>query len=99
MVLALLSSPLWGQASLLFKDCRIVDGTGSPEFQGDVLVAGDAIVAVGESLEEDATRIVECRGRVLAPGFIDLHNHSVEGLLQEPTAKSLVSQGITTILL
>lgn len=99
LVLALLSSPLWGQASLLFRDCRIVDGVGNPEFRGDALVVGDSIDAVGERLEAEAERIIECGGRVLAPGFIDLHNHSVEGLLQEPSAEALVSQGITTILL
>jgi N-acyl-D-amino-acid deacylase len=78
---------------------EIADGTGSPLRRGDVRVVGDTIVAVGSVTPEPPDRVVDATGLVLAPGFIDAHNHSTEGLSTDPDATTQISQGITTVLL
>ncbi|MEI7703104.1 MAG: hypothetical protein WCK73_00755 [Deltaproteobacteria bacterium] len=68
---------------LLIRDARIVTGDGvTPPQAGDVLVDGDVIVHMGSVPPSDAAsadRVVEARGRVLAPGFVDTHNHGALG--------------------
>ena len=78
----------------------VVDGTGAAPFVTTaVLIRGGRIDAVGpRSIPRGAT-IVDGTGLVLAPGFIDIHNHSGSGLERDPAATSQVSQGITTIVL
>lgn len=84
---------------LLFVGATIVDGTGAPSFEGDVLVRDGRIEAVGEpgSIRTDAPRR-DARGLVLAPGFIDIHNHSTQGIFRDPLATSQIAQGITTLV-
>src|SRR5207253_3008756 len=60
---------------LLLKNGRIVDGTGSPWFHGDVAVRGDTIALIAPHIDDKATRIVDVAGNVIAPGFIDIHTH------------------------
>ena len=83
---------------ILFKNATIIDGTGRPSFRGDVRIKNGEIVKVGAIKPSKDDEIVDASGLVLAPGFIDIHNHSESGLLKEGTAANQVSQGITTIL-
>jgi N-acyl-D-amino-acid deacylase len=83
---------------LLFKNARIVDGTGNPAFYGDVGVEKDRISAVGKLSEQDAHRTLDLAGLALSPGFIDLHTHSDFTLPLFPRAASMVRQGVTTQL-
>ena len=83
---------------VLFKNATIVDGTGRPSFRGDVRIKDGKIVKIGEIKPSKDDEIVDASGLVLAPGFIDIHNHSESGLLKEGIAANQVSQGITTIL-
>ena len=78
----------------------VVDGSGAAPFLTTaVLIRGDRIDAVGpRSIPRDAT-IVDGHGLTLAPGFIDMHNHSGGGLEKDPAATTQVSQGITTVAL
>ena len=68
---------------VLVRDARIVTGDGvTPPTAGDVLVDGDVIVSMGSvprSEAASADRVVEAKGRVLAPGFVDTHNHGALG--------------------
>jgi N-acyl-D-amino-acid deacylase len=87
---------------LLIRGGRIVDGTGNPWFNGDVAVAGDTIVAIGPALEPGAARVIEARGQIVAPGFIDVHSHSEErqdkqDIIGNPGAENNVRQGVTTV--
>ena len=62
---------------ILFSGCRIFDGTGSPCYDGDLLVDGDRIAAVGAVSDgADADVTVDARGLAVAPGFIDAHSHN-----------------------
>jgi dihydroorotase/N-acyl-D-amino-acid deacylase len=75
---------------------KIVDGTGNPWFYGDVAIRGDRIVAVGRVDREGARRVVDAKGLVVAPGFIDMLGQSETVLLIDPRAQSKISQGVTT---
>jgi N-acyl-D-amino-acid deacylase len=79
----------------------LIDGSGRAALQDSVLVVtGDAITAVGRrgSVKIPShARVIDAKGLVLAPGFIDTHNHSDRGLTDDPSATTQVSQGITTI--
>ncbi len=87
-----------GEYDLLIKGGRVVDGTGAPWVRADVAVRGDAIVAVGPRIEAPARRTVDAAGRVVAPGFIDIHTHARRGIFEVPTADNYVRQGVTTLV-
>jgi N-acyl-D-amino-acid deacylase len=85
---------------LLIRGGTLVDGTGEPRRQADVLVDGDRVAAVGD-LEHDggAQRPIDARGLVVAPGFVDVHTHADLPLLAFPDADSAVRQGVTTAVI
>ncbi len=82
---------------LVIRGGRIVDGTGSPWFRGDVAIKGDTIVAVAARIEGKGTREVDAAGLIVSPGFIDIHTHARRGIFTNPTADNYVRQGVTTI--
>lgn len=79
---------------LLLKDALIVDGLNTPRSHGDLLIQDERIVAVGSLVAPCEATVVDLAGRVLAPGFIDLHSHSDAKLLDGNPVKTL--QGVTT---
>ena len=82
----------------VFKNASIIDGSGKAAYTADVRVKGNKIVKIGRIKPDKNEAVIDASGLVLAPGFIDIHNHSESGLLSEGTAENQVSQGITTIL-
>jgi N-acyl-D-amino-acid deacylase len=79
---------------------KIVDGTGNPWFEGDVAIRGDRIAAMGHlGADVLARRVIDARGLVVAPGFIDMHSHSDLLLLQDGDAQSKIRDGVTTEIL
>ena len=94
------ASLMWLQAQepafdLIIRGGHIVDGTGNPWFAGDVGVRGDRIAAVGNLAGAKAGREIDARGLVVAPGFIDMHTHSDQPLLDDGNAESKVREGVT----
>ena len=83
---------------LVLKNGRIVDGSGSPWYRGDLAIRGDAIVKIAASITESAGRVIDVEGQVIAPGFIDIHTHARSGIFQVPTAENYVRQGVTTLI-
>ena len=90
-----------GAATVLFTNATIIDGSGAPGYVGDLLIEAGRIAAVGAPGSIDAPPRAERRdlsGLVLAPGFIDIHNHSTTRLFDSPLATTQLAQGITTLV-
>ena len=83
---------------LLIRDADVVDGTGAPRRRADVAVADGRIVAIGDLKGEAAKETVDAEGRVLAPGFIDIHTHYDAQITWDPTATPSTSLGVTTVV-
>src|ERR1700712_5342654 len=88
----------------LIKGARLIDGTGAPAVLCDVAVKGGKIVAIGTigssgALDQwTAENVVEAEGRVLAPGFIDVHTHDDTHVIRSPQMLPKISQGVTTVI-
>lgn len=86
------------QYDVLIRNGQVVDGAGNPWRRADVAIRGDTIAAVGPLAGATATRVIDAAGRIVAPGFIDIHTHSRRGILDVPTAENYVRQGVTTLI-
>ena len=84
---------------ILIKGGQVVDGTGNPWIRADVGIRGDRITAVGALNDAKATQIINARGLIVAPGFIDIHSHSDFLLFKDGNAESKIRQGVTTEIL
>jgi dihydroorotase/N-acyl-D-amino-acid deacylase len=84
---------------LLVINGHILDGSGSPWFEGSVAVKEGKIAAVGRLPNATARRVIDARELIVAPGFIDLHSHSDYTLLVDGKGESKIRQGVTTEIL
>jgi N-acyl-D-amino-acid deacylase len=79
----------------------VIDGSGAPAFRADVAIAGDRIAEVGDLARLEARTVLDVRGSVVAPGFIDLHSHSdwlLPGVDVGPLVEPFVRQGMTSLV-
>src|SRR3712207_4086592 len=67
---------------VLIRNARVMDGTGNPWRGLDVGIRGDRIAAVGHLTDATATRTIDAAGKLLTPGFVDVHSHAGEGLVR-----------------
>ncbi len=81
---------------ILIKNGRVIDGTGAPGFEADVAIEDGKITAVGRLDDAEARRVIDASGHVVSPGFVDMHSHADFTLPANPTANSMIQQGITT---
>jgi len=86
------------RADLVIRNALLVDGSGGPAYAGGLAVADGRILALGELPELVAEQEVDAGGRVLCPGFIDVHTHDDSLLLAEPAMTAKVSQGVTSVV-
>ena len=80
---------------LIVRGGTIYDGSGLPGYVGDVAIRGDRIAYVGPRAPGPAARVIDARGRAVAPGFINLLSWSNEALLHDGLGQSALRQGVT----
>ena len=81
----------------LFKNGLIINGLGNPGFYGSVLVKENKISIIRNSIDEvESDQVIDCSGKIISPGFIDLHSHTALTIFGEPEHKPKVFQGVTT---
>ena len=96
--LALLQPQPAARYDTVILNGRVVDGTGSPWYSADVAIKDGRIAAIGRLSDQTARQTIDARGRVIAPGFIDMLGQSELTVLVDPRLPSKIFQGITTEL-
>src|SRR5947208_6301752 len=74
---------------------RLIDGTGNPWFYGDIAIKDGKIADVGKIRPDHGARAIAAKGRIVSPGYIDMHTHSDQPLIADGNAESKVRQGVT----
>ena len=81
---------------LIIRNGTVIDGSGQPGVAADVGIRGDRIAAVDDLAAATAAQTLDASGKVVSPGFIDIHTHSDFTLLLDPQGEGMVRQGVTT---
>lgn len=98
LLLVIFVVPVLAQpTSILIINGNVIDGTGAKAKGVDLRIVGDQIVEIGKLKPKPNEQVIDARNLIVAPGFIDIHNHSESGLETQPTANSQILQGITTL--
>ncbi|WP_434106164.1 N-acyl-D-amino-acid deacylase family protein [Paraburkholderia caffeinilytica] len=82
----------------LLRNATLMRGDGSPRFSGDLAIDGNRIAAIGDLSLATASHEIDIQGKVVAPGFIDVHTHDDAALLAEDGMVPKISQGVTTVI-
>ena len=80
----------------VIKNGLVVDGTGSPGYLADVLIEGDRVIEIGSNLQGDV--VIDASGRIVAPGFIDIHTHYDAQAFWDPALTPSCYHGVTTVV-
>jgi len=83
---------------ILFTGGDIIDGTGADRIRADVAVTGDRVSAIGDLTGMRAAKKIDASGRIVAPGFIDVHTHDDNLLFRDAYMTPKTSQGVTTVV-
>ena len=83
---------------LIIEGGTLIDGSGAPGSTADIGVSGDRIAAIGDLAQESAEARIDAAGRIVAPGFIDVHTHDDHALLAKPDMAYKASQGVATVV-
>lgn len=83
--------------STLLKNGLIIDGTGKNRYQADIYIEGDTIKEIGTDLGKKEAKTIDAKGKIIAPGFIDMHHHGDLLILKINKAEATVMQGVTTL--
>lgn len=83
---------------LLIKNACVIDGSDAPSYHSDVAVEQGRIAQISERIDHPAARVIDADGRIVCPGFIDMHSHADVVLREYPETDSMTRQGVTTIV-
>ncbi len=81
---------------LIIRNGVIIDGAKTPRYQADLGIQEDRIVQIDNLAEAESQVTIDAAGKIVAPGFVDVHNHSDAWLLKTPHLLAKTSQGFTT---
>jgi len=83
---------------LIIKNGTVYDGTGEKPFFADVAIKGNKIVAIGE-LKESSKEVIDAKGKIVAPGFVDIHTHYDGQVTWDPYLRPSTYHGVTTVVM
>jgi N-acyl-D-amino-acid deacylase len=83
---------------VIIKNGKIIDGAGNPWFYGDVGIVKNKIVSIGDLSKDQANKVIDASGLIVAPGFIDVHTHIEGDEKTTPTADNFIYDGVTTVI-
>jgi len=86
------------QSSTLIKNGKILDGTGNTWYYSDVLISDGIIRKISKNIDVKVDQIIDAKGQIVAPGFIDVHGHIEGGIQSKPTAENYIYDGVTTVI-
>src|SRR5687768_4561313 len=97
-LLPLLASTQEQSCDILVQNGRIIDGAGNSWYYGDIAIRDGKIFRIGRSLSMKATKTIDAKGLIVAPGFIDVHTHLEGDEIRDPKATSFIMDGVTTCI-
>ena len=83
---------------LVIRGGKVIDGTGKPAVRADVVISGSSVVSVGDASEVKGNLEWDASGKVVCPGFIDIHSHADFSLMADRRNEGAIRQGITTVV-
>ena len=83
---------------LIIKNGLIYDGKGSEPFEADIAISEDKIVAIGK-IEEDSIETIDAKGKIVTPGFVDIHTHYDGQVTWDPYLRPSTYHGVTTVVM
>ncbi len=83
---------------LLIRNARVVDGSANPWFRADIGISAGKIASIGKLANKTGTKEIDARGRVVSPGFIDVHTHAEGGIPRQPQAENFLRDGVTSVV-
>jgi N-acyl-D-amino-acid deacylase len=86
------------QYDVLILNGKIIDGTGNSWYYGDIAIKDGKIVSIGKFNNITAPKVIDAKGLIVAPGFIDVHAHIEGGIFENPTADNYIYDGVTTVI-
>ncbi len=84
---------------LVIENGTLIDGSGTSGRRADLGIRASKIAAIGDLSKTSRMRSIDAKDHIVAPGFIDMHNHSDETLIDDPRCESMIRQGVTTMIL
>ncbi len=84
------------ESDILIRNGTLVDGSGNTSFKADLEICGGRISHIGQEVSTESRAIIDAKGQVICPGFIDIHSHSDGSIPFDNRIESMIRQGVTT---
>jgi N-acyl-D-amino-acid deacylase len=92
------NDPIAAGCDILITNGKIIDGTGNSWYYGNIAVKDGKIIKTGRDIKLPAAKIIDAKGFIVAPGFIDVHTHIEGDETKQPTADNFIYDGVTTVI-